>query len=122
MAVAGDTGQPPTKASDPRASGGRARSRSAGRTVQVAVVVLTFNAERYVDTCFESLRRAERSGIDLRIIAVDNGSRDATVARMREGYPEVCVIETGANLGFAAGNNVGIERALGDGAEFVYLL
>lgn len=86
------------------------------------MIVVTFNSERYVDACFESLRRAKRSGIDLRILAVDNGSRDGTVARIRERHPEVAVVENGANLGFAGGNNVGIERALGEGAEFVYLL
>jgi GT2 family glycosyltransferase len=91
-------------------------------TARVAVVIVTYNSERHVDACFESLRRVDRSGIELRIIVVDNGSRDRTVARVRERYPEVTVVEAGSNLGFAAGNNVGIERALRDGAEFVYLL
>jgi GT2 family glycosyltransferase len=89
---------------------------------RVAVVVVTFGAESFVDDCFGSLRRADTSGVDLEVIAVDNGSGDATVRRIRERFPEVNVVENGRNLGFAGGNNVGIRLALDHGAELVYLL
>jgi len=75
-----------------------------------------------VDRCFSSLRKADIAGLDLSVIAVDNGSRDGTVRLLRERFPEVEVVENGANLGFAGGNNVGIRRALERGADFVYLL
>lgn len=89
---------------------------------RITIVVLTFNGERYVDTCFGSLARADFDGLDVSIVAVDNDSSDGTVARIRSRYPTVTVIETGANLGFAGGNNVGMERALAADAEYVYLL
>jgi hypothetical protein len=53
---------------------------------------------------------------------VDNGSDDDSVSAIREAFPSVIVLETGTNLGFAGGNNVGIEYALQHGAEFAYLL
>ena len=90
--------------------------------VRIAIVIVTHEAERFVDDCFGSLRAADPSGLDLEVIAVDNGSRDGTVARIRGRFPEVRVIENGRNLGFAAGNNVGIRLALDRGADFVYLL
>ncbi len=94
----------------------------AGPHPRVAVVVLTFNAAPFLEGCFGSLRRLDRDDLDVEILAVDNASSDGTARLVRERYPEVTVIETGANLGFAGGNNAGIRRALERGADFVYLL
>jgi GT2 family glycosyltransferase len=56
------------------------------------------------------------------VIVVDNGSADRTVPRVRADFPQVAMLETGANLGFAGGNNVGIQYALDRGADYVFLL
>ena len=53
---------------------------------------------------------------------VDNGSEDDSVERIRNGFPEVRVIETQKNLGFSTGCNVGIRAALEVGADFIWLL
>ncbi len=53
---------------------------------------------------------------------VDNGSTDDSVERIRGAYPGVLVLESGRNLGFAAGNNIGIRHALARGADYVWLL
>jgi len=90
--------------------------------VRVAVVVVTFEAERFVEDCFGSLRRIDAAGADVEVIAVDNGSRDGTVRLLGERFPEVAVLANDRNLGFAGGNNAGIGRALEHGADFVYLL
>ena len=94
-----------------------------GRT-RVAVVVLTLDAARWLPGCFGSLRAARRASpeIDLDLIAVDNGSRDGTAGLLRTGWPEVTVVETGENLGYAGGNDVGLRLALERGAEHVFLL
>jgi GT2 family glycosyltransferase len=89
---------------------------------RLAVVVVTYEAEAFLEDCFGSLRRSDTSGLHLEVIAVDNGSHDTTVRGIRERFPEVTVVENGRNLGFAAGNNVGIRLALEHGADFVYLL
>src|SRR5712691_2717467 len=86
----------------------------------VAVVVLTWNGEDDTLACLASLGRVEYD--NLSVVVVDNGSADRTVLRVRTEFPEVAVLETGANLGFAAGNNVGIQHALDRGAEYVFLL
>ncbi|RZL34077.1 MAG: glycosyltransferase family 2 protein [Rubrivivax sp.] len=62
------------------------------------------------------------SGKSRRTIVVDNASSDDTVAIVRRDFPEAVLIETGANLGFGRGNNVGIETALRAGADAVFLL
>lgn len=56
------------------------------------------------------------------MIVVDNGSPDDSVARIRAAYPNIPLIENGANLGFGPGMNPGIRHALEHGADFVWLL
>jgi hypothetical protein len=53
---------------------------------------------------------------------VDNGSHDGSGDRLHERFPAVDYLQTGVNLGYAGGNNRGIERALGAGAEYLLIL
>jgi glycosyltransferase involved in cell wall biosynthesis len=53
---------------------------------------------------------------------VDNGSKDLTVSFVRDYYPMVHVIESGKNLGFGQGNNIGLQIALEDKADHILLL
>src|SRR3954453_18918367 len=55
-------------------------------------------------------------------ICVDNGSTDGSDRAVEERFPQVELLRTGANLGFAGGNNVGIRRAFERGADWVLLL
>jgi GT2 family glycosyltransferase len=55
-------------------------------------------------------------------VCVDNGSTDGSDLLVEQRHPNVELIRTGANLGFAGGNNVGIRRALEAGADLVLLL
>jgi GT2 family glycosyltransferase len=58
----------------------------------------------------------------LPVVCVDNGSTDGSPDRIAARFPNVDLIRTGVNLGFAGGNNVGIRRALAQGADWVLLL
>ncbi|MFZ5845083.1 MAG: glycosyltransferase, partial [Patescibacteria group bacterium] len=49
-------------------------------------------------------------------------STNDSVVVIKKAHPWVTLIETGTNLGFTGGNNVGIKKALNDGADFVWLL
>ncbi|RKF14744.1 glycosyltransferase family 2 protein [Roseovarius spongiae] len=78
----------------------------------VSVVIPNWNGERWLPTCLNSLRR--QSYGDFRVYVVDNGSTDGSVALMRRDYPEVEIVESAENLGFAGGMNLGFEAARGD--------
>jgi len=81
----------------------------------VSVVVLTWNALDYTRKCAASL--LEHTDPRHELIFVDNGSRRETIDFLEElsaGHSRVKVILNGRNLGFAAGNNVGIAASGGD--------
>ncbi len=81
----------------------------------VSVIVLTWNALAYTRRCADSLLRHTDPRHEL--IFVDNGSRQDTLdylAGLEAAHPQVKVIRNGRNLGFAAGNNVGMAAAAGD--------
>lgn len=84
------------------------------------VVVLVWNGREDTLRCLGSLEAA--AGERTRVVVVDNGSVDGSPAAVRERFPWVEVIETGENLGFTGGNNVGIRHALDRGADYVLLL
>lgn len=86
----------------------------------VYVIVLNWNGCSDTLSCLESLTRI--SYRPLHFVVVDNGSTDGSAEAIRYVFPEVHLIETGENLGFAEGNNVGIRFALEQGADFVLLL
>jgi GT2 family glycosyltransferase len=89
-------------------------------TPRLAIIIVNWNGWEDTLACLESLARTDYP--DLRVIVVDNGSTDDSSARLRESPAEFTLIEAGENLGFAGGNNLGIRRALADGAELVWLL
>lgn len=84
----------------------------------VAIVIVSYNSAEFIGACLESVI-SNRKEVRQQIIVVDNDSRDSTVELIREGFPEVELIVPGANLGFAAGVNLGARHA---DAEFVLLL
>lgn len=90
------------------------------RLPRVCVVVLNWNGWADTIECLDSLDRVRYA--DLEVLVVDNGSTDGSVARIRASRPGAQILETGANLGYAGGNNAGIKTALANGADFVILL
>lgn len=89
---------------------------------QPLVISVILNTNRRDDTleCLDSLQR--NSYPSHRVILLDNHSTDGSVVAIRESYPEVQIIELVENLGYAGNNNVGIEEALRDGADWVLIL
>lgn len=86
---------------------------------KTAVVVATFNGQRWVRDCLASVAR---QGPGVLGIVVDNASGDDTAAIVRQEFPDTQFIQNAQNLGFGAANNLGIRVALDAGAEFIFLL
>ncbi|WP_188778884.1 glycosyltransferase family 2 protein [Marmoricola endophyticus] len=91
-------------------------------TERTGAVVLNFGPPDDTLACLDSLERSE--DLDLRIVVVDNGPESGdqhhALAEGIAGRAEL--VATGANLGYAAGNNVGISRLLDAGVDRVWVL
>ncbi|MCK4933979.1 MAG: glycosyltransferase family 2 protein [Simkaniaceae bacterium] len=90
------------------------------KTPKIFIIILNWNGMQDTLACLESVQNIDYENFFS--IVVDNGSTDDSVSSIREKSESVYVIETHENLGFAAGNNVGIEHAIANGAEYIFLL
>ena len=79
----------------------------------VAVVIVSYNCRDELDACLQSIATHDPAH-GSQICVVDNGSSDGTPQRVRDRWPGVQLVEPGANLGFARGNNVGIRATRSD--------
>lgn len=91
------------------------------RIPKIVVIVVTYDSARFIDGCFGALAEIDRAGLEAAFVAVDNGSKDDTVARLKD-FPWVSTVLAKENIGFAGGNNLAIRHALDAGADYVYLL
>jgi GT2 family glycosyltransferase len=85
---------------------------------KVAVVVPNWNGIATLGACIESL---QNQSLLPRIIVVENGSVDDSLTLLQTKYSGVTVLVQPKNLGFAGGVNIGLVRAISDGAQFVAL-
>lgn len=81
---------------------------------KIFIIIVSYNGRKYLPALFEGLAKQT---IKAEIILVDNNSTDGATL----DYPAY-IIRNGENLGFARGNNIGIEYALANGADYVVLL
>lgn len=89
-------------------------------TLSLYTVVVNWNRPEDTLACVRSLFAAGQAAE--RIILIDNGSHDDSVARLRAAVPAITLVTNSDNLGFAEGSNVGIRLALKAGADLVLLL
>jgi GT2 family glycosyltransferase len=78
---------------------------------EISVIIVSWNARKFLEECLESLSRGISRMCE--VIVVDNASTDGSPEMIADRFPWVTVIETGENLGFSKGNNLGIRRSRG---------
>lgn len=87
--------------------------------MKILAIVITYNGMKWYDRCLGSLRESE---IPVKTIVIDNASNDGTVEYIKEHFPDIHLIESKKNLGFAKANNIGIRYAIDHDADYVFLL
>ena len=80
--------------------------------MNASVIVLSWNGMEFLEDCLDAVLSQDYA--DLEIIVVDNGSSDGSADFVQARYPDVRLIRNQRNLGFSAGNNVGLRAARGD--------
>lgn len=86
--------------------------------MKLSIVIICWNDWQVIENCLRSISESTHN-LKYEVIVSDNGSTDGSVEKIRQQFPGVRLLENGANLGFARGNNVGIRQAHG---EYVLIL
>ena len=85
---------------------------------QLDIVLVSYNTAEYTKRAIQSVYD-ETHDTDFKIIMVDNDSKDNSVDLIAKEFTQVEIIQTGANLGFAGGVNIGAKAS---NSEYVLLL
>ncbi len=82
-------------------------------STEISVILVSYNTSSYLRRALESLFR-ETQLSTFEVIVVDNASSDDSASMIRQFFPQVTLIESGANLGFAGGVQLGAAQAHGN--------
>ena len=86
--------------------------------MKLSIVIITYNALRFLKPCLESLRDMLNTS-DAELILTDNGSSDGTLHYVKQAFPQAKIIELDKNRGVTYARNRGIDKADG---EYILLL
>ncbi len=86
----------------------------------MGIVLVNWNSYDDTAACLKSLELVTYPNVE--IIVVDNGSKDDSLTRLHNDFPDVTYIHSAENTGFTGGNNLGMEHALDAGCDHVLLL
>lgn len=84
---------------------------------RVSVIIVNYNGQEFIENCLASLR--QQAYPDYEIILVDNASSDRSLEIVRQHGDAVTLVASEHNLGFAKGNNLGVQHADGDYLAFL---
>lgn len=84
----------------------------------LSIIIVNWNSTAYTLKCLESIY-AQTQETAFEVIVVDNASPDGDVGQVRQRYPDVMVMESAANLGFARANNLGFRVSKGEYVVFL---
>jgi len=84
----------------------------------VSIIIINYNTFDLTCKCIKSIIQYANLN-KTEIIVVDNGSTETATFKIKEIFPEIIFVQSNTNLGFAAGNNLGISRSHG---EYILLL
>lgn len=76
--------------------------------MDLGIVILNWNTRDLLRECLKTVFAS--TGVTMRVVVVDNASTDGSAAMVRAGFPQAELIENAENVGYPAGNNVGLRH------------
>jgi len=86
---------------------------------KVLTVIVSYNFCQWIDKCLNSLKISD---LPTDVMVVDNCSSDETVKIIRQQYSWVKLVPQNDNLGFGRANNIGLQYAIDNQYDYVFLL
>ena len=86
---------------------------------KTSIIIVTYNAMQWIERTLNSIRKLNEKH---ETIVVDNNSQDDTIRFIENKFPEIILLTENENHGFGKANNIGIKKALDEGADYVFLL
>ena len=81
--------------------------------MELSIIFVNWNSTDYLRDCIASIFEYTR-GISFEIVVVDNASPSGDADMLAEQFPEITLIKSSQNLGFAGANNLGYRRSSGE--------
>src|ERR1700674_3124215 len=81
--------------------------------MDLSIIYVNWNSFAYLRESIASVYE-HTHGISLEIVVVDNASPEGGVDALRERFPEITIIKSPDNIGFAGSNNLGLRHSVGD--------
>jgi N-acetylglucosaminyl-diphospho-decaprenol L-rhamnosyltransferase len=86
--------------------------------VELSIIFVNWNTLDYLHSCIASIYEFTRD-INLELIVVDNASPKGDVTTLKVPFPEIKIIQSNENLGFARANNLGFRHSAGSYVMFL---
>ena len=77
----------------------------------LSIIILNHNTYQLTCDCLRSVYQSNLKEIDLQVILIDNGSTEICPVPFSEIFKDIIYIKSDFNLGFARGNNIGLQYA-----------
>lgn len=87
--------------------------------LQLSILIVTYNSEKYISNCIDSILSQNPASITYEILVVDNCSNDKTSDIVKSKFPAVRYFQNSNNLGFAKAVNQSFQQING---EYILLL
>ena len=84
---------------------------------KIAIVTINYNSEKTTQNFLDSIKKEKSADFSVKVIVVDNGSE-----KLFKTEDSVMVIRSEKNTGFSGGCNLGIKKAMDDGADYILLI
>jgi len=86
--------------------------------VDLSIISVNFNSLNYLRECVASIYQWTR-GISFEVIIVDNASPSRDIDRLKDEFPQIKLVKSSKNLGFAGANNLGFKQSSGQWLVFL---
>lgn len=87
--------------------------------MNVSVIIVNYNVKEYIISCIHSIYKHTKSNLKFEIIVVDNNSKDGSVKKIIDEFPEITVIRNNINAGYSTAVNQAANQCIG---RYIFIL